>query len=379
LFVFLMLGFASCAQRTDKIQIGAERLDLLLPKLKDKKIALLVNQSSVVGNTHLVDTLLALNINVVKIFSPEHGFRGNAPDGEIIKDAVDEKTGLPIVSLYGSAKKPSAQSLEDIDIVLFDIQDVGVRFFTFVSSLYHLMEACGENNKAVMVLDRPNPHGGYVDGPVLKPEFESFVGFGEIPIVHGMTIGEMAKLIVGEKWLKNGVTCQLEVIPMKNYTHAKPYVLPIKPSPNLPTQNAVLWYPSLCLFEGTVISVGRGTLTPFEIIGNPELKDNYSFSFTPVRIDSMSKYPPHENKTCYGLDLRNIKPEPKITLKYLIEFYNNYPDKDKFFIPYFDKLAGNDVLKEQIKSGMNEEEIKLTWQPELNTFKKKRSKYLLYN
>lgn len=378
LSVFLWINVGGCAaQQQDKIILGAEQVDLLAAKLKGKRVALMVNQSSRVGKTHLVDTLLSLNIEVAKIFSVEHGFRGNSPDGEIIKDATDPKTGLPIISLYGSTKKPSPEQLQDVDLVLFDIQDVGVRYFTYVSSLYYLMEACGENNKPLMVLDRPNPHGSYIDGPVLKPMYGSFVGFGEVPIVHGMTIGEMAKLILGEGWLKEGVRCSLEVIPLKNYNHDKPYVLPIKPSPNLPTQNAVLWYPSLCLFEGTVISVGRGTQTPFEIIGNPELKD-YSFSFTPVRIDSMSKFPPQENKLCYGLDLRKVKPEPKITLKYLIEFYNAYPQKDKFFIPYFEKLAGNDLLKKQIISGMSEEQIKVTWQEDLNEFKKKREKYLLY-
>ncbi|HEY5689974.1 MAG TPA: DUF1343 domain-containing protein, partial [Cyclobacteriaceae bacterium] len=310
LCIFLWLHLTSCqGQPPDQITLGAERLDVLLPKLANKKIALMVNQTSIIGNTHLVDTLLNLGTNVTKIFSPEHGFRGNAPDGELIKDAKDSKTGLPIISLYGSSKKPSKEQLNDVDIVIFDIQDVGVRFFTYISSLQFLMESSAENNKQVIVLDRPNPHGSYVDGPVLKPEFGSFIGFGETPIVHGMTMGELAKLINGEKWLKNGVTCDLEIVQMKNYVHDQPYTLPIKPSPNLLTQNAVLWYPSLCLFEGTVISVGRGTYMPFEVIGNPELKD-YPFSFTPLRIDSMSKYPPLEGKVCYGLDLRNVKPEP---------------------------------------------------------------------
>lgn len=377
--IFLWMNVSSCAGQPDtKIILGAEQLDLLVPKLQGKKVALMVNQSSTVGRKHLVDTLLSRSIHLVKIFSPEHGFRGNAPDGEVIKDARDINTGLPIISLYGSSKKPSKEQLADVDVVVFDIQDVGVRYFTYISSLFYLMEACGENNKPVLLLDRPNPHGSYVDGPVLKPEFTSFVGFGETPIVHGMTMGELAKLINGEKWMKDSISCQLDIIPMRNYTHDKPYTLPIKPSPNLPTQNAVLWYPSLCLFEGTVISVGRGTYMPFEVIGNPELKEMYSFTFTPVKIDSMSKFPPHENKICYGLDLRNVKPELKITLKYLIEFYNNYPQKDKFFLPYFEKLAGNDVLRKQIISGMTEEEIRLTWQNELTAFKEKRSKYLIY-
>ena len=378
--IFLWMYVAACSgQPNHKIILGAEQLDLLIPKLQDKRIALMVNQSSTIGKKHLVDTLLSRNINLVKIFSPEHGFRGNAPDGELIKDVKDTKTGLPIISLYGSSKKPSTEQLADVDIVVFDIQDVGVRYFTYVSSLFYLMEACGENNKTVLVLDRPNPHGSYVDGPVLKPEVSSFVGFGATPIVHGMTMGELAKLINGEKWLNDEIMCRLEIIPMKNYTHDMSYTLPIKPSPNLPTQNAVMWYPSLCLFEGTVISVGRGTTMPFEVIGNPDLKEKYAFSFTPVRIDSMSKFPPHENKVCYGLDLRNVRPEPRITLKYLIELYNSYPQKDKFFLPYFEKLAGNDILRKQIMSGMSEEEIKMSWQDELNEFKKKRRKYLLYD
>ena len=278
--IVLWMYVAACSgQPNHKIILGAEQLDLLIPKLQDKRIALMVNQSSTIGKKHLVDTLLSRNINLVKIFSPEHGFRGNAPDGELIKDVKDTKTGLPIISLYGSSKKPSTEQLADVDIVVFDIQDVGVRYFTYVSSLFYLMEACGENNKTVLVLDRPNPHGSYVDGPVLKPEFSSFVGFGATPIVHGMTMGELAKLINGEKWLNDEIMCRLEIIPMKNYTHDMSYTLPIKPSPNLPTQNAVMWYPSLCLFEGTVISVGRGTTMPFEVIGNPDLKEKYAFSF----------------------------------------------------------------------------------------------------
>ena len=251
--------------------------------------------------------------------------------------------------------------MEDIDIVVFDIQDVGVRFFTYVSTLYYMMEACGENNKTVIVLDRPNPNGSYVDGPMLEAEFESFVGLIAIPIVHGMTVGELANMMNGESWFKDGVQCKLEVVPMKNYKHTLSYTLPVKPSPNLPTQNSILWYPSLCLFEGTVISVGRGTQTPFEIIGNPDL-NGYDFAFTAHPIDSMSIHAPHENRTCYGLDLRNEK----------------YPKKDQFFTPYFNTLAGNSTLQEQIKSGMTEESIKLTWQRELNAFKARRSKYLLY-
>ena len=375
--VFLWIGITACdGQTNDKIVLGAEQLDLLVSKLQNKRVALLVNHTSRVGNTHLADTLMSLGINLVKIFSPEHGFRGQAADGEVVNDAVDKKTELPIVSLYGSAKKPTPAHLENVDVVIFDIQDVGVRFYTYISSLYYMMEACGENGKTVMILDRPNPNS-FVDGPMLESEFKSFVGVIPIPIAHGMTVGELAKMMLGEKWLNEGIQCELEIIPMKNYSHNMSYTLPIKPSPNLPTQNAITWYPSLCLFEGTVVSVGRGTETPFEIIGNPEMND-YPFSFTPVSIKGVSNHPPHENKKCYGLDLRNIQAEPNISLKYLIEFYNQYPDKDQFFTPYFNTLAGTDKLKDQIIAGMTESSIKLTWQKGLNTFKEKRKKYLIY-
>ncbi len=378
LSIILCFGFlASLGQRTQDLVLGAEDLTTLLPKLEGKRVALLVNNTSRIGKTHVVDTLKSRGVNLIKIFSPEHGFRGNTPDGERVKDGIDPRSNLPIVSLYGSAKKPTRKQLEDVDIVVFDIQDVGVRFFTYVSTLYYMMEACSENNKTVIVLDRPNPNGSYVDGPILEAEFESFVGLIAIPIVHGMTVGELANMMNGESWFKDGVQCKLEVVPMKNYKHTTAYTLPIKPSPNLPTQNSILWYPSLCLFEGTVISVGRGTQTPFEIIGNPDLK-GYDFNFTPQPIDSMSIHPPHENRVCYGLDLRKVEPAAEISLKYLLEFYEKYPKKDQFFTPYFNTLAGNSTLQEQIISGMSEEEIKLTWQRELNAFKARRSKYLLY-
>lgn len=375
--VFLWISIVSCdGQTNSKIILGADQIDLLVSKLQGQRVALLVNHTSKAGNTHLADTLISRGVNLIKIFSPEHGFRGQAADGEKVNDAIDEKTGLPIVSLYGSAKKPTPGHLENVDIVIFDIQDVGVRFFTFISSLYNMMEACGENDKKVMVLDRPNPNS-FVDGPMLQPDFKSFVGVIPIPIAHGMTVGEVAKMMLGEKWLNEGIQCELEVIPMKNYSAGMPYELPTPPSPNLPTQNAITWYPSLCLFEGTAVSVGRGTEMPFEIIGNPKMKD-YPFSFTPVSIKGKSNHPPHENIKCYGLDLRNIKAEQGISLKYLIEFYGQYPDKDQFFTPYFNTLAGTDKLKEQIIAGMTESEIKLTWQKDLILFKEKRAKYLIY-
>lgn len=377
--LILFLSANSCIGQppSDKIVLGAEQLDLILPHLKGKRIALLVNHTSMVGKAHLADTLLARSANIKKIFSPEHGFRGNADAGEKTKDGVDSKTGLPIVSLYGNSKKPTTAQLKDVDIVIFDIQDVGLRFFTYLSSLHYMMEACAENNKLLMVLDRPNPNGSYVDGPILEPQFKSFVGMHPIPIVHGMTLGEMARMINGEGWLEGESKCQLTVIPLKNYSREIPYIVPIKPSPNLPTQNAILWYPSICLFEGTVISVGRGTKTPFEVIGNPDLK-GYDFQFTPVSIASMSKNPPYQDQVCFGLDLREVTPAAGISLKYLLEFYNSYPQKEEFFTPYFNTLAGTDQLKIQIISGLGEEEIKLTWQRDLNAFKARRTKYLLY-
>ena len=378
LILFLCTNACQGGQPTGGMPVlGADQLDFILPKLAGKRVALLVNHTSMVGKTHLADTLLARGANIKKIFSPEHGFRGNADAGEKTKDGVDPTTGLPIVSLYGNSKKPTAAQLKDVDIVIFDIQDVGLRFFTYISSLHYMMEACAENNKLLMVLDRPNPHGSYVDGPILEPHFKSFVGMHPIPIVHGMTLGEMAQMINGEGWLEGQVRCKLVVIPMKNYLREIPYTLPIKPSPNLPTQNAILWYPSICLFEGTVISVGRGTPFPFEVIGNPDMK-GYDFQFTPISIEGMSKNPPHQNQVCFGLDLRTVTPDRGISLKYLIEFYNNYPKKGEFFTPYFNTLAGTDQLKAQIISGLDEKEIKGTWQRDINAFKARRAKYLLY-
>ncbi len=338
----------------------------------------MVNNTAVMGQTHLVDSLQRLKINIKKILAVEHGFRGKADAGETVNDAIDAATGLQVVSVYGSKEKqkPTAAQLADVEIVIFDIQDVGVRFFTYLSSLHYLMEACAENGKKLIVLDRPNPNGSYVDGPILDPELKSFVGMHPIPIVHGVTVGEMAQMINGEGWLADGKKCDLQVIAMKNYDHKKKYSLLIKPSPNLPNDHAIALYPSTCLLEGTVISVGRGTKTPFEILGHPGLK-NLPFRFKPESIEGMSKNPPYENKICYGLDLRNELVDG-LSLAYLIKMYREYPDKEKFFTSYFDKLAGNKILKEQIKKGMSEEDIKDTWKKELNHYKTIRKKYLLY-
>jgi uncharacterized protein YbbC (DUF1343 family) len=374
-----MASLLAIGQPKNKIITGAQQIDQLLPLLQNKAVALMVNQTSVIGQTHLVDSLLGLKVNIKKILAVEHGFRGKADAGENVNDAIDAATGLPVVSIYGdkiSKMKPTPEQLADVDIVLFDIQDVGVRFFTYISSLHYLMEACAENGKKLIVLDRPNPNGAFVDGPVLLPELKSFVGMNPIPILHGMTIGEMARLINGEGWLAGGKKCDLQVLAMKNYDHKKKYSLLIKPSPNLPNDHAIALYPSTCLLEGTVISVGRGTRTPFEILGNPSLK-NQPFQFKPESIDGMAKNPPYENKICYGVDLRT-ETVNGLSLAYLIKLYREYPDKEKFFTSYFDKLAGNKVLKEQIKQGLSEEDIKGSWRRELNQYKALRKKYLLY-
>ena len=377
-FIFLLASFLAIGQPKNKIITGAEQIDQLLPLLQNKAVALMVNQTSVIGQIHLVDSLLRLKVNIKKILAVEHGFRGKADAGENVNDAIDAATGLPVVSIYGSKEKqkPTAEQLADIDVVIFDIQDVGTRFFTYISSMQYLMEACAENGKKVIVLDRPNPNGAYVDGPVLNPELKSFVGMNPIPILHGMTVGEMAQMIKGEGWLGANIKCDLQVLAMKNYDHKKKYSLLIKPSPNLPNDHAIALYPSTCLLEGTVISVGRGTRNPFEILGHPSLK-NQPFQFKPESIDGMAKSPPFENKICYGVDLRTQTAEG-LSLAYLIRMYREYPDKEKFFIPYFDKLAGNKILKEQIKQGLSEEDIKDMWRKELSQYKSIRKKYLLY-
>ncbi len=359
------------------ITTGAEQLDLLLPKLSGQRVGIVVNQTSHLGKTHLADTLLKRGVALKKILAPEHGFRGTADAGEEIKDGVDSRTGLPVASLYGASKKPSPEQLADLDVVLFDIQDVGVRFFTYISTLHYVMEACAENNKKLIVLDRPNPNGSYVDGPVMEKQHMSFVGLHPIPIVHGLTIGELANMINGEGWLGENKKCNLEVIPLKNWKHSDSYSLPVKPSPNLPNDQAVKLYPSTCLFEGTVLSLGRGTQMPFQVIGHPDLK-GMPFQFTPVSIEGMSKNPPLENQVCYGIDLRHITVKKQLDLSYLISMYQAFPDKEKFFNNYFEKLAGTAKLRNQIKEGLSEDEIRKSWQGGIDQYMKIRKKYLLY-
>jgi uncharacterized protein YbbC (DUF1343 family) len=359
----------------EELTIGAAQLSLYLPQLSGKRVGMVVNHTSMVGNTHLVDTLLSRQVAVKKIFAPEHGFRGEADAGEHISSGVDKKTNLPLVSLYGSNKKPTAEQLADLDVVIFDIQDVGTRFYTYISTMHYVMEACAESSKKLLILDRPNPHGSYFDGPVLVPAFKSFVGMHPVPVVHGLTVGELATMINGQKWLANGVQCDLSVITNKIYTHRTPYELPIRPSPNLSNQQAIRLYPSLCLFEGTVVSVGRGTDYPFQVIGSPN-QANGPFTFTPKSVPG-AKNPPYLNQQCYGLDLREDTLS-HFSLKYVIDFYQKAANKDKFFTSFFDKLAGNDKLRAQIRSGMTEAQIRDTWKEDLAAYGAMRKKYLLY-
>jgi uncharacterized protein YbbC (DUF1343 family) len=380
-FVGIAIALFGCTANSQNraVETGASQIPLVVSNLQGKRVAMMVNQTSIIGKTHVVDSLKALGIDIKKIFAVEHGFRGTADAGEVVKNSTDTKTNIPIISLYGNSKKPTPESLTDVDVVLFDIQDVGTRFYTYISSLHYLMEACAENNKPLIILDRPNPNGSYVDGPILQKEFKSFVGMHPIPVVHGMTIGEYAQMINGEGWLEGKKTCSLEIIKLKNWNHGDFYSLPVRPSPNLPNDQAIALYPSTCFFEGTALSVGRGTYHPFEWVGHPDLKGKgYPFQFTPMSIDGMSKQPPLENKLCYGLDLSKVKPKKRIDLSYLIELYQAFPDKEKFFIKYFNTLAGSTKLKEQIIAGLSEDEIRASWQPDLKTFNSIRAKYLLY-
>lgn len=363
---------------------GAERIALYYPLLKNKKVACVVNHTSVIKQTHLIDSLLKMNVDIKKVFAPEHGFRGNKSDGEIVKNSIDQNTGMPIISLYGEHKKPTDQDLEDIDVVVFDIQDVGARFYTYLSTMHYVMEACAENNTQVIVLDRPNPHLDYVDGPVLKSGFSSFVGLHPVPVVYGMTIGEYAKMINGEGWLKDGISADLRVIPVNNFSRADYYKIPINPSPNLPNMRSILLYPSLCFFEGTQISVGRGTESQFQVLGSPELKEK-NYSFTPISNEG-SMYPPHEGKTCYGEDLRNLSigsllDKNRIDLSWLVNYYQECQANGiEFFLntSHFDRLAGTDELKKQIVAGLSEDDIRSSWQKDLIDFGKIRDKYLIY-
>jgi len=374
----------SCQQADITPIPGAARYDQYEHLIKDKSIAIAANHTSIVGDIHLLDYLISKNINkknILKVFAPEHGFRGTVSDGELIENGMDVRTGIPVVSLYGNHKKPVPDDLKNVDVVLFDIQDVGVRFYTFISTLHYIMEACAENNVKCIILDRPNPNFFFIDGNIIDTAFSSFVGMHPIPVVHGMTVGEYGMMINDEGWLAGGIKCDLTVIKCLNYDHSVLYELPVRPSPNLPNQTSVYLYPSLCLFEGTNISVGRGTSFPFQVYGSPLLPDK-GFSFTPESVPG-SVNPPLLGIKCYGTDLRNsitkkIVPRPALNLDWLIDAYNNYPQKEKFFIPYFDVLAGGPTLREQIQKGMSSDEIKATWQSGLERFRRVREMYLLY-
>jgi len=377
LFTLLILfPLLSCQSQPAPLKLGAERTDSYLPMLEGKRVALVVNQTSTIGTTHLVDSLYDLGVNITKVMAPEHGFRGEAPDGEKIDDSKDSRTGIPIVSIYGKTKKPSSEMLEDVDVLIFDIQDVGIRFYTFISTMHYVMEAAAENGKEVIILDRPNPNGMYVDGPVKDADISAFVAMHPIPIVHGLTVGELALMINGEGWLEGGIQSKITVISMTGWDHNSTYSLPISPSPNLPTDNAITLYPSLGLFEGTVVSVGRGTDFPFEVIGHPAYSKG-DFSFTP-KPNQGSKYPPMEGELCKGKYFGETPAKPGLTLKYLLDYHEDLKDDTTFFRSYINLLSGTKDFKTQVEAGMSEAEIKATWQPGLDQYKAMRKKYLLY-
>mgnify|MGYP001460014752 CR=1 FL=1 len=384
LLILSVLLIVSSCKGTEKNQIltGADQPELYRSLLEDKAVGIVANQTSITGGIHLVDMLVKMGIDIKVIFAPEHGFRDLADAGESIEDGKDESTGITVTSLYGSHFKPTPEDLKGIDVVVFDIQDVGARFYTYISTLHYVMEACAENNVKCIVLDRPNPNGYYFDGNIADTARRSFVGMHPVPIVHGMTVGEYAGMVNGEGWLGEGMKCDLTVIKCRNYTHASLYVLPVKPSPNLPNQTSIYLYPSICFFEGTNISLGRGTAFPFQVYGSPELPDK-GFSFTPESVPG-AKNPPLLGQKCFGKDLRNtiqdkIVPAPRLNLEWVIEAYRDYPDKEKFFTSYFDVLASGTTLREQIIQGMSGDEIRATWQEGLTAFGKIRDKYLLYD
>ena len=380
LFLLLInLTYTTNQDINKKIILGAERLNLYDKNISNKSLALLVNHSSLINNTHIIDTLSQYGYNIKKIFTPEHGLSGKIERGKSISDdtlLINNKK-IPIISMYGKTRIPSYESLDGIDVVIFDIQDVGARFYTYISAMHNMMEVCANLNIDFIVFDRPNPNGSYVDGPVLEKEYKSYIGMHEIPIVHGCTVGELALMIKGEKWIKNSEKLNLKVIPILNWDHTMDYKLPIKPSPNLPNQQSILLYPSLCLFEQTSVSIGRGTPYPFQVIGHPNY-DNKSFSFTPVSVVEERK-PKHEDNKSYGIDLRKIKVKKELNIKYLIDFYNKLKGTDSdFFGKYFYRIAGNKKLENQIKDGISEKEIRSSWKIKLSQYKAKRKKYLLY-
>lgn len=383
-YITLFICWLAVLQATAQVKNGADRLEELFPLLENKRISLVVNQTSLVQNVHLLDTLYNKGVHITQVFAPEHGFRGDADAGEFIKNGKDYRTQVPIISLYGKNKKPQPSQLQQTDIMIFDIQDVGARFYTYISTMFYVMQACAENNKELIILDRPNPCD-YVDGPVLDMKYKSFVGILPIPILHGCTIGELAQMINGEEWLGNNLQCPLKVITIEDWKHGQPYSLPVKPSPNLPNDQAIALYPSLCPFEGTSVSVGRGTDFPFQIIGSPTTK-NLKFRFMPHSMKGSDKHPLHQDTYCYGLNLSSEKNIPKgFSLQYVIQFYNyfqnltKHAEKDFFTRPHwFDLLMGTNQVRLDILKNKTEEQIRSAWQKKLNQYKEIRKKYLLY-
>jgi uncharacterized protein YbbC (DUF1343 family) len=376
--------------KPESIRTGAEQTQLYVPYLKNKRVAILANQTSIIGKTHLVDSLKSLGVNIIKIFGPEHGFRGNASAGVRVADEVDAKTGIPIVSLYGPKNKPSKQDLADVDVMVYDLQDVGVRFYTNINALSRLMEACQESDKELLILDRPNPNAYLVDGPILDMKYKSGIGMFPLPMSHGLTVAEFAQMANGEGWLTNKVKCRLKIIKVANYDHEMEYVLPVGPSPNLNTQQAIMLYPSTCMFEGVYVNHGRGTYFPFTVLGSPELKGKYEFSYTPTGIKGMAETPLFMGQVCYGLDLRNydvqiLRKKKQINLQWIMELYAAHPYKDKFFdsklsrqMGVIERLIGSGLFRQQIIDGKPESEIRASWEPGLSEYKVMRKKYLLY-
>lgn len=390
--ILILLLFVIATSYTPKKSLltGADQTEKYLPYLKGKRVAILANQTSIIGNRHMVDSLKARGVNIVKVFGPEHGFRGNASAGVRVADEIDSATGVQVISLYGPKNKPTKQDLANVDLMVYDVQDVGCRFYTNINALVRLMEACAESNKELLILDRPNPNGYLVDGPILDMKYKSGIGMFPIPVSHGLTIGEFAQMANGEGWLSNKMKCKIKIIPVANYDHDMYYTLPVKPSPNLNTQQAIMLYPSTCLFEGTYLNHGRGTYFPFTVFGSPELKGIYEFSYTPTGIKGMAETPLHMNQVCYGLDLRNydvnqLIKKKQINIQWMMQLYKNYPSKEKFFdsrlsreMGVIERLIGVGNFRQQIIDGTSEAEIRKSWEPGLSNYKKMRKKYLLY-
>ena len=401
ILVFAALSFCFCTKpkkavktqqkKTKNIITGAEQTEKYLTYIKGKRVAILANQTTIIGKSHLVDSLKKLGVNIVKVFGPEHGFRGNVSAGDKVSDETDAETGIPIISLYGKKNKPSKQDLADVDIMIYDLQDVGCRFYTNINALSRLMEACHENGKELLILDRPNPNGYLIDGPVLDMKYKSGIGMCPIPMSHGLTVGEFAQMANGEGWLTNKVKCQLKIIPVANYDHDMLYTLPVKPSPNLNTQQSIMLYPSVCMFEGIYLNHGRGTYFPFTVFGSPELKGIYEFSYTPTGIKGMAETPLFMDQVCYGIDLRNydvnlLVQSKQINLKWIMELYKAHPHKEKFFdsklsnqMNNVEIQTGSGLFRQQIIDGKSEQEIRASWEPGLSEYKVMRKKYLLYN